>query len=359
MTKGMTQKKNKTTWILFGIAILLIVILFVLFLWQKKKAPEDGTQDSAFSVVLNGIEFDVPEEFFCYPDENSDLLLYNNEDCSMLIRVAGESFADLYERKDRMLNQIKEAGYECLTDMTEAEVGEHRYLYFAMEYEGRTQYALYTEAGTDACFHVIIDASDRNEKAVLELADSIFGTARETDKENTTMYDLLLLQVEPTVWEYTAEAVIQDEQGNPLASYGIPEGFYADEDVRCYEAGLGYEQSYVCPELGKSVSEGKNTYVTVSLLPETIGAREMIERKTEFEDLSITGIRQTEINGYSVYYYGSSSTHVVEDEPETLYEFYAVLEFGDGMLYQVEAWGIGHEKAMEPETYEPFLSIQK
>lgn len=357
----MNQKKNKTAWILFGIAIILLGLLLVLLFHEKEKNPMEEISDSTISVALNGIEFDVPREYTCYPDENSDLLIYNGNDCSMLVRVTEESYEELREKKEMLLDKAKAAGHECLTGIMEEQVGEHSYLYFVIEYNGRTQYAIYTGADENHCFRIVMDASDRNQQEVLELAESIFGTARETERENTTIYDLLLLQIEPAEQEYISEAVILDEQGNVLAVYNIPEGFFTEDNVRYYQEGYGYEQSYISPEQQKNVMEGKNIFVTVSLKPkqDNISALEMMERKVALEDLSITAIRQTELNGYTVYYYGNSSANTSKEEMELTYEFYAVLDFDDEMLYQLEGWGYNREAAMELSTYEAFLTFEK
>lgn len=357
----MKQTGNRSAWILFGIALFLCLILFVFIFGHRMPRNKDRYDegDAGFSVVSNGIAIDIPEGYSCYPDEDSDLLIYKEGDCSLLLRITEETFDDLYRNKKHLPEEAEGKGYLCLTGIKEIRIREKMYLYFAIEYHGGTQYVIYTDAGANHSAYVVLDAAERREQEALEMAASILESVRDTDEEDTEIYDYLLLQIKPQDRNYVSNAWIRDEQGRILAGYGIPEGFYTDGNIHVYGA-EGYEQNYIRPERSKNVREGKNIYVTVSLKPEEdAAAEEAVDQKRRLWDLSISAVRQTERNGYTIYYIGNSYVDTVQGESVTMYEFYAVTDFGDEQLYQLEAWAYDREQAMEPETYEAFFTIER
>lgn len=358
----MKRMKNKSAWILFGVGLVLCAFLIVLLFCQRKgKNPEEaGEEKSGFSVVQQGIAIDIPADYFCYPYEDSGLLIYNEKDCSMLLRFTMDSFEELQWNKDSLPDRAEEKGYVCLTGIKEIRIREKAYLYFIIEYNGGPQYVIYTAAGTDHSAHVVLDAGERLEQDALEVAASILESARDTDQEDTDIYDLYLYQIRPKEHNYVSHAVVLDEQGEELVGYDIPEGFYMDAGESVYEERGGYEQNYIWLDTEKSVMEGKNIYVTVSIKPEeAVSAEKAAERQRERWDLSVSAVRQTEQNGYTVYYIGNSHAGTEREETVVLYEFYAVIDLGDGNLYQLEAWAYDQKRAMELDTYEDFLVIER
>lgn len=354
----MKQEKNKFVWAVFGIGILLQIFMSVLLFGSRREKLEKENE-FVNSVVTNGIAFAVPKEYTCYPHETSGLLIYNDKDFSMLLRVTEETFEEL--QTEHLQDKAEQAGYICRTGIMDGQIRGKKYLYFAVEFNGKIQYAIFTAAGKDHCARVILDTSAKTEQEVLELAASILETASETDREDTTYQDMLLLQTKPGERVYKSEAIISDEQGKRIAAYGIPEGFYQDGETRNYDDVNGYEQNYVWIEESENVLEGNNIYVTIRLEPVAEGTRaeDRLEQKREAWDLSITDLHQTELEGYTIYYCGNSCVTTREEETIITYEFYAVMDYDDGILYELDGWADEHEDAMKLEFYEAFLQIEE
>ena len=358
----MKRVGSRPAWILFAAGLVLCAFLIVLLFYQRKGKSQDDKEGegAGFSVVQQGIAIDIPVDYFCYPYEDWGLLIYNEKDCSLLLRLTMEPFEELKLNKDDLPDQAEKKGYVCLAGIKEIQIRGKEYLYFIIEYNGVSQYVIYTAAGTEHSAHVVLDAGERSEQEALEVAASILESARDTDQKDTDIYDFYFYQTKPQERSYVSRALILNEQGKELASYGIPEGFYMDTEAGVYEEKVGYEQNYIWLDTEKNVLEGTNIYVTVSVKPqETASVKEMIDRKRKFWDLSITAVRQAELNGYTVYYMGNSQAKTEQEETVVLYEFYAVIELEDGNLYQLEAWAYGHSSAMELETYEDFFIIER
>lgn len=359
----MKSMKHKSAWILFAAGLVLCAFLIALLFCQRKGKNRDGGEGekTGFSVVQQGIALDIPIDYFCYPYEDAGLLIYNEADCSLLLRLTLEPFEELQENKDDLPDKAAEKGYVCLTGIKEIRIRGKEYLYFIIEYNEGAQYVIYTAAGTGHSAHVVLNAGERSEQEALEVAASILESARDTAQEDTSIYDFYLLQTRPQERSYVSHTVILDEQGKEWASYGIPEGFYMDTGEGIYDEEGGYEQNYLWLDTERNVLEGKNIYVTVSVNPqeEAVSVEEVIDRKRELWDLSITTVRQTERNGYTVYYMGNSHAGTEQEETVVLYEFYAVIDLGDENLYQLEAWAYDQSKAMELETYEDFFVIER
>lgn len=358
----MKRKENRLAGILFGTGLGLCIILIVLMFFRtegRRRNETDGI-DSGISVVFHGIGIDIPEGYFCYPYEDLGLLIYNEGDCSMLLRLTEESFEDLKQDKEGLVEQAKKKGYICLTEIKEICIRNHQYLYFIIEYNAQKQYVIFAAMGEEHSARVVFDGNKRNEEEALETVASILESARDTDREDTSIYDYYLLQTKPEDRVYISDAVILNEQGQKLADYGISEGFYAVAGEGIYKEEDGYIQEYIWQETDKTVLEGNYIFVTVSLKPkeEAETAKEVIDWQREFWNLPITAVRQTERNEKSIYYIGNSYSSTQEEKIVEVYEFYAVMDLGDGNLYRVEAWAYDHKKAMELETYEDFLGIE-
>lgn len=358
----MKRMKNKSAWILFGISLGLCIILIILMFFRKEGKRRDETDGTGLgvSVVFHGFAIDIPEGYVCYPYEDLGLLIYNEMDYSLLLRITEESFEDLQKNKEDLVEGTKDKGFVCLTGVKEVRIRNHQYLYFIIEYNAQKQYAIFTAMGADHSARVVLNANERTEQEALETAASILESARYTDQQDTSIYDYYLLQTRPGDRDYVSDAAILDEQGQELAGYGIPEGFYSVAGDGMYKEEAGYEQEYIWQETDKTVLEGNHIFVTVSLKPkeDTESAKEVIDWQRELWDLPISAVKQTERNGKSMYYIGNSHSSTEGEKIIDVYEFYAVMDLGDGNLYRVEAWANNYKKAMELETYEDFLMIK-
>lgn len=360
----MRKIENKSAWGLFGAGLVLCIFLTILLFYQGLGRGLEGAEagNSWFSVVFHGIAIDIPEGYACYPYEDSGLLVYTEEDFSMLLWITEESFADLQKSKESLPENARERGVSCLTGIKETRIRKQKYLYYMIEYNERIQYVIYTAAGTEHSARVVLDAGERSEQDALEMAACILESTRDTDQKDTSIYDYYRLQIKPVEQGYVSDAVILDEQGEVLAVYGIPEGFYTADGEGVYKKEGGYEQSYVWLDKENNLMEGNNIYVTVSLRPkeknETI--EEVIDQQREFWNLPITAVRRTEQNEKPVCYIGNShSAGRALNQTVEVYEFYAVMDLGDGNLYRLEAWAYDQRAAMELEAYEAFLQVER
>lgn len=353
----MHQKRNeRIAYILCTIGVLLLILFVMLYIFPEnvKKTAAEMSQDETASegavpVAMSGMEFFIPEGFRCYPDEESSMVIYR-EDAVVWVGVFEDSYEDVQEKKEELIPQTEEKGYTVISSIEEYQTEQRSYLYYVMDNEERTQYILYAPAGMDSHFGIIADAPGWTREEVLKVVDAVVGPAQETEKEDTSVYDLLLIHPNPVEREFLSEGALECEREGMTVSFQVPEGFYGGE----VHADMETDDSYQC-----FTNYDANIHVTVSLIEDAfgVGAEDYIQSHSLMLASTNLGITQAVINGKTVYYYSNHHTQIYEDSKEQYYNFYAVIDLGNGQFYQVDGFSLSNPDALEAETYEEFLTI--
>lgn len=341
----MHQERNKRiACILFAGAVILLLLLFSFMYFVKKETKEELASDDRRTVVLNGMELYIPSIYHYYPDD-STLVLYDDSGYSMRLAVLEDSFEEIQLRKEDMLAQLERKGYTCLTSMEEWNIDNRPYLSVTIDNGNYTWYVIYSGAGEQSHFSVLVNAENQTMEKALNEIHEIINSAQETEKADTNIYDMFLEQAGPIEQEFHSEGIFQEEQGEVLISYGIPEGFYAS-------AGKS-------SDMHNFVNRDSDIYVSLYLKQEERTAEEYILGRMDNMNVSQLHMEQTTINGKTVMYFSEQHQRIQQDEREQYYQFYAVIDLGEGWLYWLDGWSAANEKALDAETYTEFLTIEK
>lgn len=349
------RKRERIAYFICAVGIVLLLMLFgMLCVFPKNSnktvSPEEVSSEELTPVVLSGMKFFIPEGFKCYPHEESGMLIYR-EDAVIWLGVLEDSYEELQKKKEELIPQAEDKGYTCIAPVEEYQTEQRCYLYFVIDNDERTQYIIYSPAGADSHFGIIVDAPDWAKEEVMKVVDTVVGAAQETEMEDTSVYDLLLIHPDPVERKFSSEGVLQNEQENTIISFQIPEGFYADE---------GYKDTEIIGNSKSFTDYDAKIFVTVSLIAdeESIGAENYIRRQSLFFASTDLGITQAVMNGKTVYYFSENHAEIYENFQEQYYNFYAVIDLEHGQLYKLNGFSLSNPNALEPETYEEFLTIE-
>lgn len=345
------QKRNeRIAYILFSIGVTLLFVLFFMLCIYPKGSKEKVPQEEMASVVLNGMEFYIPEGYSCYPDEQSGVLIYKNN-IVIWLGVLDGSYEELLEKKEGFISQAEAKGYTCIAPVAEYQTDTRTYLYFVIDNDGRRQYIIYSPAGANTHISTIVDAPQWTTEEIMKNVDVLVGSARETEKEDTSMQDWRSIQSEPIKREFSASGVVQNEQENIAVSFQIPEEFYEDE---------AYEDAEQIDSSRSFTNYDANIFATVSLISDTwgMGAENYIRENLLMFATTDLYLKQEIVNGETVYYYFENHAVIYEKSQEQYYNFYALIDLGDGQFYKVEGFSLSNTEALELETYKEFLTIE-
>lgn len=343
----MNRNRNKIIAIsIFTIALILLAVWIGFVCFAEAEPEEAPVSQNRMSVVIDGMELFIPREYHCYPDD-SDLLLYDNSGFAMRLRVLEDSFEELLLQKDTLIPEVESKGYRCLSSLEEQRRDARSYLYFTIDTAEGIRYVIYSNAGADSHFGILADIGAEEPKAVLDRIHSLLAPAQETERENTSIYDLLLEQAEPVVQEETfySQGIYRNAAGREILSYEIPEGFYVDSGTE------GEIQGYTNRE--------DAIHVTLSVKSDTGSAEEWILRYMESAGASRFCEKQTDIQGRTVYYFAEEHEWIWEEKREQFYHFYAAIDLEDGLVYWLTGSSMKNENALELETYREFLSVER
>ncbi|MDE7366921.1 MAG: hypothetical protein K2N24_06170 [Lachnospiraceae bacterium] len=344
----MHQKRNEIIAISIFTAALVLLLIWIGLLCFIEEEPEDmPAAEDRMSVVLDGMELLVPREYHCYPAD-SDLLIYNNSGFSIRLGVREDSYEDFLLRKDTLIPDVESKGYVCTSALEERMIDNRSYLFFTIDTEDGGLYMIYSNAGSDSHFGILVDADEEDPDEVLERIHVLIDSAQETDQENTNIYDLLLTQAGPVEHEnqvFYSNGNFRDAEGRDILTYGIPEGFYAGSSRE------GEIQNYT--------NRDAAIYVTLSLKSGEDSAEEWIQRYMEFSHVSQINGKQEAINGRTVYYFSEEHERIWEEEREQYYYFYAAIDLEEGLVYWLKGYSLENEKALELESYTEFLTVEE
>lgn len=346
----MYQKRNKRiTYIVFALGMFVLTGLLVLLCFPRTNREKAVETEEMPVVVFEGMELNIPQGYRCFPDENSGLVLYQEESV-LWLSVQEGAYGELQEEREGLISQAEEKGYTCIAPIQEYQSDTRSYLYFIIENDGRTQYIIYSSAGANSYFGIIVDAPGQTAEGVMGLTDAVIGSAQETERENTSIYDLLLIHPESVEHMYIPEGALLDEQGNTLVSFQIPEGFYVDGGGNAEI--IGDYQSFTSYDTG--------IFVSVSLVEPEWGldAEDYIREEALMFASTDLCINQTVVNGGTVYYFSENHAEIYEEVQEQFYNFYAFIDLKNGRLYKVKGFSLSNPQALELETYQSFLEIE-
>lgn len=343
----MYQKQIKViAIIIFAAALVLLCFWMSLLLFTGEEPEDNPIPEDQMSVVLDGMELLVPRDYHCYPDD-SDLILYDDNGFAMRLGVREDSFEELLLRKDTLIPEVESKGYTCTSTLEERVIDARSYLFFTIAMDDGIRYMIYSGAGSSSYFGVLVDAGEEEADEVLEQIHILIDSARETDQENTNIYDLLLAQADPVERKdqvFYSNGTFQDAEGREILAYGIPEGFYGepgpDEKIQNYR------------------SRDAAIEVTLRMISVEGSAEEYIERYMETPHVFQTERKQIEINGRTVYYFSEAHEQIWEDKREQYYHFYAAIDLEEGTIYWLTGYSLENDKALELETYHEFLSVE-
>lgn len=343
----MHQRRNKIIAIIIFTAALVLLCFWIGLLLFTREEPEDNPiPEDRMSVVLDGMELLVPRDYHCYPDD-SDLILYDDDGFAMRLGVREDSFEELLLRKDTLIPEVESKGYTCISTLEERVIDARSYLFFTIDTDDGIRYMIYSGAGSSSYFGVLVDAGEEEPDTMLERIHILIDSARETDREDTNIYDLLLEQADPVEQEnqvFYSNGTFQDAEGRDILTYGIPEGFYADTVLE--EGTQNYSSRDAAIEVTLRIISGEDS------------AEEYIERYMEVPHVLQTDRKQTEINGRTVYYFSEAHEQIWEDKREQYYYFYAAIDLEEGTIYWLTGYSLENDKALELETYHEFLSVE-
>lgn len=344
----MLQRRNKVIAIIIFTAALVLLCFWIGLLFFTREEPEDNTvSEDRISVVLNGMELLVPRDYHCYPDD-SDLILYDNNGFAMRLGVREDSFEELMLRKDTLIPEVESKGYTCISTLEERVIDVRSYLFFTIDTDDGIRYMIYSGAGNDSYFGVLVDAGEEAPDEVLERIHVLIDSARETDQEDTNIYDLLLKQADPVEQEnrvFYPNGTFRDAEGRDILTFGIPEGFYAesasDEKIQNYR------------------SRDAAIEVTLRIISGEGSSEEYLEQYMESAHVLQTNGKQAEMNGQTVYYFSEFHEWIWKEKREQYYYFHAALDLEEGTIYWLTGCSMENEEALELETYTEFLTVEE
>lgn len=344
----MHQRRNKVIAIIIFTVALVLLCFWIGLLFFTREEPEDNpVSEDRMSVVLNGMELLVPRDYHCYPDD-SDLILYDDNGFAMRLGVLEDSFEELLLRKDTLIPEVESKGYVCTSTLEEQVMDARSYLFFTIVTDDGIRYVIYSNAGSNSHFGILVDAGTEEPEEVLERIHVLIDSARETDQEDTNIYDLLLEQADSIEHEeqvFCPNGTFRDTEGRDILSFGIPEGFYAESSSD--ERIQNYRSRNAAIEVSLRIISGEGS------------SEEYMERYMESAHVLQTNGKQAEINGKTVYYFSESHEWIWEEKREQYYHFYAAIDLEEGTIYWLTGYSLENDRALELETYHEFLTVDK
>ena len=276
------------------------------------------------------------------------MILYDNNGFAMRLGVREDSFEELLLRKDTLIPEVESKGYTCISTLEERVIDVRSYLFFTIDTDDGIRYMIYSGAGNDSYFGVLVDAGEEEPDEVLERIHVLIDSAWETDQEDTNIYDLLLKQADPVEQEnrvFYPNGTFRDAEGRDILTFGIPEGFYAesasDEKIQNYR------------------SRDAAIEVTLRIISGEGSSEEYLEQYMESAHVLQTNGKQAEMNGKTVYYFSEFHEWIWQEKREQYYYFHAALDLEEGTIYWLTGCSMENEEALELETYTEFLTVEE
>lgn len=333
---------NKAAWLLFMTACISLFFLgfFLFFMKEKPSKARLSVPENTTPVVLGGLEFYVPSVYTCITGNDEDILIYQEDSFKMRVQVSDTSFEERLSKKEEKAAELTEAGCRLIGKPEEKTLGNHLFLCYTLYMDDSIQYLIYVSSINRKCIGTLISMEDKDLQQALQILDSIFGLVQETEKADSTIYDLMFYQTDLACGRELTAGVIEIPAENRRFTYPVPEGYHSDgsySDAETYSETLH--------------SSGDNIRVNISLVKGD--AAYIKEQMSEGLDRN-EKLEETEILDRTVCYSESDQTYILEDTIH-IYSFKAMLDLEGYGVYSVSGWSYTNPSAAELETYLDFL----
>lgn len=321
---------------------------------RNQEDPEEEqiyTEEGTYSFVTGGVAFHIPDQYQTSLSMDWGIILSEEGIFEMRLTVMQTAYEVFQREPERMKAVVEQAGYSVIRQPEAMEVNDKEYLYLKFDKDGVTDYLIYTATG-DYTVGMLLICTYEKDSEVLELADSIAGTAAATDLPDSTYDEIVLMQVKHTMPEYEPEGCLMEGQGDVEIHYQIPEGFY--ENVMESEEKNRKEYIFYTQE-GRICIFVNARFLNAEEAAEYSGPEDYI-RCLVWEDASAE-VSHTVVEGRDIYYFAADQAYISKEHTEYRYYFYGVLPLESGAYYVIEGSSQTDADALKLETYQDFFIL--
>lgn len=310
----------------------------------------DNPDDSGvYSVVIDGFEFVIPYEYSCFYNEELGAIIELENAFQLSISAEDKTYQDVLKNRDKLTEKAVNAGGEIVQEPTELTINGKEYIYFVTDISGDKVFVMYTQGvGTDRAIagQLVLLSDDMSNEDVLEAYADIVADARETDKPDSTIDDIVeqtYQQVEPDGAKSESTLTFNGDS----ITFAVPEGFYSQ--------GI-YNSEYAASE--DFVDRNYDVMVECRLIPtENYDSAEgYIENMVKWESDSVNDIKvMTEKIGDIVCYHFVSK---YEYEDKTVQNLYVAYNNSDTSIFTVEVFASDIDYDINFDMFREFLVVK-
>lgn len=383
----MEQKNNKGLYIVIGVLIFLVLVLIGLVvvlalrgfsgLDDKELAGEKGnktavevmensgdaeddedfgeeleetekfeTYSAQTHYVVGGYEFTVPGDYDLLYNELVGTVVYMEDVFQMKTAVVDNSYEEVMKNPADLTQGSLDAGGTILQDIKETEVNGKKYAYYRVDLSGDECFVVYTAApGADKriAAQIALQKDNIEDEDMLQMFDSIAGSAVQTDKPDST-FDDIMEQIDAKIQSEIHGEVKEESTmkiGKQEVKHKVSSGFYTGESYE--ESDYVVEYYYAdeprvdvkCYLYSSGVFAGVEDYIEVS------------------KHLEKTCIKTMEVEGHTVYYV----VEEYEDDGDEIQWLYAGCDLGDGAFYVIDVYVSNEDIDLSMKTIRDFLVL--
>lgn len=316
-------------------------------LLEDKENELGQTESGTISIVLGGIQLEIPREYGCFIEEEKGPIVYRDDLFAMLLAVREESYEDRMEEPDSLMDGAIEAGGMITKVIAEEKIGERPYAWFTYSQNGNDFVVIYTPAadsGKRLCAQLVKEGSDVSDKELLERFSEIAESARVTDEPDTTDESLTELMRLADFGEKKTESTLKYQDTE--ISFQIEPDFYSQ---------FTETDEYWAIEYFTEPSNLNTVDCYLEPVEDGWGARDYIDNEMKYAEEDGEIREDTiEINENTFYYYIISYEH----NGSSFQKMLAVSDVKKGYVYVVKAGCIDDADQMEAEDFENFFHFK-
>lgn len=316
-------------------------------LLEDKEEELGQTESGTISIVLGGIQLEIPREYGCFIEEDKGPIVYRDDLFAMLLAVREESYEDRMEEPDSLMDGAIEAGGMITKVIAEEKIGERPYAWFTYSQNGNDFVVIYTPAadsGKRLCAQLVKEGSDVSDKELVERFSEIAESARVTDEPDTTDESLTELMRLADFGEKKTESTLKYRDNEII--FQVEPDFYSQ---------FAETDEYWAIEYFTEPSNLNTVDCYLEPVEDGWDAEDYIDNEMKYAEED-GEIREDalKVDGNTFYYYIISYEH----NGSSFQKMLAVSDVKKGYVYVVKAVYIDDAEQMEPEDFENFFHFK-
>lgn len=316
-------------------------------LLEDKEEELLQTESGTISIVLGGIQLEIPREYGCFIEEGKGPIVYRDDLFAMLLNVREDSYEERMEEPDSLMDGAIEAGGTVTKLIAEEKIGGRPYAWFTYSQNGNSYIVIYTPAadsGKRLCAQLVIEGEDVSHKELLERFSEIAESARVTDEPDTTDESLTELMRLADFGEKKTESALKYQDIE--ITFQVEPDFYSQ---------FAETDEYWAIEYFMEPSDLNTVDCFLEPVEDGWDAGDYIENEMKYAEEDGEIREDTiKVNGNTFYYYIIS----YEYNGSSFQKMLAASDVKKGYVYVVRAGYIDVEDQMEAEDFENFFHFK-